>query len=44
MVHAPAQADWIVRYGDAPCPIPPGMRRVFTVEADGAMLAEVWQR
>lgn len=44
MVHSPAQADWIVRYGDAPCPIPPGMRRVFTVEADGATLAEVWQR
>ena len=44
MVHSPAQADWIVRYGDAPCPIPPDARRVFTVEADGATLAEVWQR
>ncbi len=44
MVHSPAQADWIVRYGDVPCPIPPGARRVFTVEADGATLAEVWQR
>lgn len=44
MVHSPAQATWIVRYGDAPCAIPPDARRVFTVEADGATLAEVWQR
>lgn len=44
MVHSPAQARWIVRYGDAPCAIPPDARRVFTVAADGATLAEVWQR
>jgi len=44
MVHSPTQATWIVRYGDAPCAIPPDARRVFTVEADGATLAEVWQR
>jgi 4-amino-4-deoxy-L-arabinose transferase-like glycosyltransferase len=46
MVRAPAQADWIVTYAPQShrCPIPPGFDRVFTVGADGATLAEVWQR
>ena len=41
----PGEATWIVSYAPtAPCAIPPDARRVFTVDADGAMLAEVWQR
>ena len=46
MVRSPAQADWIVTYAPQShrCAIPPGYRRVFTVDADGATLAEVWQR
>lgn len=46
MVRAPAQAEWIVTYSPQShrCPIPPGFDRVFTVGADGATLAEVWQR
>ena len=41
-----AQADWIVTYAPQShrCAIPPGFDRVFTVDADGATLAEVWQR
>jgi 4-amino-4-deoxy-L-arabinose transferase-like glycosyltransferase len=46
MVKDPRQADWIVTYAPTshPCPLPPDARRVFTVEADGAVLAEVWTR
>ena len=38
--------NWIVTYApqSRACPKPPGLRRVFTVDADGAVLAEVWQR
>jgi hypothetical protein len=46
MVHAPDQADWIVTYAPQThhCAVPVDARRVFVVEADGAVLAEVWQR
>ena len=46
MPQAPAAADWLVTYAPAstPCPIPPGMHRVFAVEIEGAVLAEVWRR
>jgi 4-amino-4-deoxy-L-arabinose transferase-like glycosyltransferase len=46
MVRIPAQADWIVTYAPEThqCAIPAGYRRVFAVDADGATLAEVWQR
>jgi 4-amino-4-deoxy-L-arabinose transferase-like glycosyltransferase len=46
MTSDPAQADWIVTYSPAirPCPKPADARRVFVVEAQGAALAEVWQR
>ena len=40
------QADWIVTYSPQThhCPIPKGFDLVFTVEANGAILAEVWKR
>jgi 4-amino-4-deoxy-L-arabinose transferase-like glycosyltransferase len=46
MAQSPAQADWIVTYAPTwhPCPVPKDARRVFTVEVQGATLAEVWQR
>ena len=46
MTHQPTEADWIVAYSPMthPCPVPPGARGVFQVTADGAVLAEVWQR
>jgi len=46
MTNDPAQAAWIVTYAPMtrPCPKPAGARRVFAVEAQGAILAEVWRR
>jgi 4-amino-4-deoxy-L-arabinose transferase-like glycosyltransferase len=46
LTHRPRDAAWIVRYSprSRACPIPRGMKRVFTVEANGAVLAEVYQR
>ena len=46
MAHSIDQAEWIIAYSRQtyPCPVPAGATRVFTVEADGATLAEVWRR
>jgi hypothetical protein len=43
---SPAQADWIIAYqpAAAACAIPPGFRRVLTVDAQGAPLAIVYTR
>jgi hypothetical protein len=40
------EATWIVTYAPRSrgCPVPKDAKRVFTVEAQGAVLAEVWQR
>jgi hypothetical protein len=39
-------ADLIVTYAPRTrrCPVPKDARRVFSVDAQGAVLAEVWQR
>jgi 4-amino-4-deoxy-L-arabinose transferase-like glycosyltransferase len=46
MTNNPAEADWIVTYAPTSraCPLPPQFHRVFTVDAQGATLAEVWTR
>lgn len=46
MVTDPGKAEWIVAYSPQSrhCAVPPDARRVFSVDADGAVLAEVWQR
>jgi hypothetical protein len=46
MVHNPLQAEWIVTYSPliTRCNVPKDARRVFSVEVQGATLAEVWQR
>lgn len=46
MTQNPAEADWIVTYAPTShaCPVPPTFHRVFTVDAQGATLAEVWTR
>ena len=46
MVRVPQDAAWIVVYAPArrPCPVPPDARKVFSVTADGAVLADVYQR
>lgn len=46
MTNNPAEADWIVTYAPTShaCSLPPAFRRVFTVDAQGAVLAEVWSR
>jgi 4-amino-4-deoxy-L-arabinose transferase-like glycosyltransferase len=46
MAHAKDQADWIVTYAPQThrCAIPQGFQRVFGVDAEGAVLAEVWKR
>jgi hypothetical protein len=46
MAHAIEQADWVVTYSPriTYCAIPPAFHRVFSVDADGAVLAEVWMR
>lgn len=44
MVHDPAKAAWIVKYGTDPCRVPADARAVFEVEVDGAVLATVFAR
>ncbi len=46
MVRTIDQAEWVVAYAPQThyCPVPPTMHRVFSVDADGATLAEVWTR
>ncbi|MGE5183217.1 MAG: ArnT family glycosyltransferase [Acidobacteriota bacterium] len=46
MTRDPKAADWIVDYSPRShrCPIPAGAKLVFSVETDGAVLANVWQR
>jgi hypothetical protein len=46
MTNNPAEADWIVTYSPlkTKCAVPADMKKAFTVEAQGAPLAEVWQR
>jgi hypothetical protein len=46
MTDVATEASWIVSYAPAShrCPVPPDARRVFAVSADGAVLAEVYQR
>jgi 4-amino-4-deoxy-L-arabinose transferase-like glycosyltransferase len=46
MTNNPTEADWIVTYAPTShaCPVPPQFHRVFTVDAQGAPLAEVWTR
>jgi 4-amino-4-deoxy-L-arabinose transferase-like glycosyltransferase len=46
MTRVAADAAWIVSYAPAshPCPVPPDARAVFSVTADGAVLAIVYQR
>ena len=46
MVTDPRQADWVVVYQPATghCAIPPGMTRVYTVDADGAPLVIVYKK
>ena len=46
MTRDPRQADWIVDYSPRShhCAIPDDARLVYTVDADGAVLANVWQR
>jgi 4-amino-4-deoxy-L-arabinose transferase-like glycosyltransferase len=40
----PGAPDWIVRYSDFPCTIPPGFHPVYEVDAAGAVLAVVFSR
>jgi 4-amino-4-deoxy-L-arabinose transferase-like glycosyltransferase len=46
MTSVASQATWIVSYAPATrrCPLPPDARQVFTVTADGVVLAAVYQR
>jgi 4-amino-4-deoxy-L-arabinose transferase-like glycosyltransferase len=46
LARTPEAADWIVAYAPQThrCPIPPTFTRVFSVAANGAILAEVWKR
>jgi hypothetical protein len=46
MAGAPSEATWIVRYAPVTrtCKLPPDAREVFTVTADGVVLAAVYQR
>jgi 4-amino-4-deoxy-L-arabinose transferase-like glycosyltransferase len=46
MAPSPREAHWIVSYAPAShrCAIPPDARQVFTVTADGAVLAAVYER
>ncbi len=46
MTTVMTEASWIVAYSPAThnCPVPPDAREVFTVAADGAVLAAVYQR
>jgi hypothetical protein len=42
----PGEAEWIVVYSPAslPCALPPDARRVYALERDGLVLAEVYYR
>ncbi len=46
MVRSADQASWIVTYAPQThsCPMPKDVTRVFSVEADGAIISEVWKR
>jgi 4-amino-4-deoxy-L-arabinose transferase-like glycosyltransferase len=46
LTNNPQEATWIVTYAPRshPCPVPKDAKRVIVVEAQGAVLAEVWQR
>jgi hypothetical protein len=46
LARTPEAADWIIAYSPQThrCPIPPGFSKVFSVDANGAILAEVWKR
>ncbi|HTR55741.1 MAG TPA: glycosyltransferase family 39 protein [Kofleriaceae bacterium] len=46
LAKTPASADWIIAYAPAShsCPIPRDAHRVYVLEADGAILVEVWKR
>ncbi len=46
MANVMTQATWIVVYSPATrrCAVPPDARQVFTVTADGAVLAAVYTR
>ena len=46
LTHTIEQADWIVTYAPQTesCAVPKQFTRVFTVVANGAILAEVWRR
>ncbi|HEY0251911.1 MAG TPA: hypothetical protein VGC41_10310, partial [Kofleriaceae bacterium] len=46
MAKSIGDATWIVTYAPQThrCPIPPGFKRVWSVDANGATLAEVWTR
>jgi len=46
MARTPDVADWIVAYSPQThrCVIPTGFTKVFSVDANGAILAEVWKR
>ncbi|HUS32232.1 MAG TPA: glycosyltransferase family 39 protein, partial [Kofleriaceae bacterium] len=46
MTNNPDGADWIIAYAPhkVGCPIPASMHKVFTVDAQGAPLAEVWTK
>jgi 4-amino-4-deoxy-L-arabinose transferase-like glycosyltransferase len=46
LAREPEQADWVVTYAPQTtrCAVPKAFTRVFTVTANGAILAEVWRR
>jgi 4-amino-4-deoxy-L-arabinose transferase-like glycosyltransferase len=46
LARTPEAADWIVTYSPQThrCPVPPAFTKVFSVDANGAILAEVWKR
>jgi 4-amino-4-deoxy-L-arabinose transferase-like glycosyltransferase len=46
MTNNPDAADWIIAYAPhkSGCPIPASMHKVFTVDVQGAPLAEVWTK
>jgi len=46
MTTVASEASWIVSYAPAShaCPVPADARQVFTVTADGAVLAAVYER
>jgi hypothetical protein len=46
MAHSIDQADWVVTYAPQThhCQLPPTFQKVFSVDANGAVLAEVWKK